>query len=228
MKALVADTSVLIDLERGALLEAGFLLPFQLVVPDLLYERELKEHGGDDLRRRGLMVEELDASGVLRALGYRRKQPALSLPDSFALALAADRGWTLLTGDRALREPGQRGERRLPRGSLAPRPHARGLRCQREQAVRRPGSDLRSPEVQATQVGNEQAPRAFPPLDLQVRSHPPQVRPRPEGRASAVDRRGSGTLTYSRVMSTRTGMALVQARRPFSCSTHAKTQSCIR
>ena len=104
MKALVADTSVLIDLERGALLEAGFLLPFQLVVPDLLYERELKEHGGDDLRRRGLMVEELDASGVLRALGYRRKQPALSLPDSFALALAADRGWTLLTGDRALRE----------------------------------------------------------------------------------------------------------------------------
>ena len=36
MKVLVSDTSVLIDLERGALLDASFLLPFQLAVPDLL------------------------------------------------------------------------------------------------------------------------------------------------------------------------------------------------
>ena len=52
---------------------------------------------------RGLRVEELDSAGVLRALRYRRKQLSLSLPDSFALALAAGNGWTLLTGDRVLR-----------------------------------------------------------------------------------------------------------------------------
>ena len=40
MKALVSDTSILIDLERGSLL--CFRLPFQFAVPDLLYERELK------------------------------------------------------------------------------------------------------------------------------------------------------------------------------------------
>ena len=104
MRVLVSDTSVLIDLERGALLEASFLLPLQLAVPDLLYERELKHHGGEELLGRGLRIEELDGAGVVRALGYRRKKPSLSLPDSFALALAAGNGWTLLTGDRALRE----------------------------------------------------------------------------------------------------------------------------
>ena len=103
MKVLVSDTSVLIDLERGTLLETCFLLPFQFVVPDLLYERELKNHGGDNLLRLGLRIEELDSTGVACALRYRREQPLLSLPDSFALALAARNTWTLLTGDGALR-----------------------------------------------------------------------------------------------------------------------------
>ena len=45
MKVLVSDTSILIDLERGSLLEICFRLPFQFAVPDLLYERELKTTG---------------------------------------------------------------------------------------------------------------------------------------------------------------------------------------
>jgi hypothetical protein len=36
MKVLVSDTSVLVDLERGGLLEAVFKLPVELAVPDLL------------------------------------------------------------------------------------------------------------------------------------------------------------------------------------------------
>ena len=54
MKVLVSDTSVLIDLDRGALVEATFRLPFEFTVPDLLYERELREHGGPDFVRLGL------------------------------------------------------------------------------------------------------------------------------------------------------------------------------
>lgn len=38
MKVQVSDTSVLIDLERGTLLETCFRLPFQFAVPDLLRE----------------------------------------------------------------------------------------------------------------------------------------------------------------------------------------------
>ena len=99
----VSDTSVLIDLARGSLIQAVFGLPFELVVPDLLYERELRRYGGDDLLARGLRVVELEGNGVVRALSYRRRRPALSLVDAFALALAVENDWTLLTGDRDLR-----------------------------------------------------------------------------------------------------------------------------
>ena len=103
MIILVSDTSALVDLERGSLLEAAFHMPFEFTVPDLLYERELKDYGGNRLRTLGLRVAELDGDGVIRALEYRLRQPALSLPDCFALALAA-RGYSiLLTGDRDLR-----------------------------------------------------------------------------------------------------------------------------
>ena len=84
----MSDTSVLIDLDRGALVEPSFRLPFEFTVPDLLYERELKDHGGPDFIRRGLRIEELDGDGVSLALGYRRKRSSLSLLDNFALALA--------------------------------------------------------------------------------------------------------------------------------------------
>ena len=104
MKILVSDTSVLIDLDRGTLVEATFRLPFEFTVPDLLYERELKEHGGPDFVRLGLRVEELDGDRVSLALGYIRKRRSLSLPDSFALALAKTNAWTLLSGDRELRD----------------------------------------------------------------------------------------------------------------------------
>ena len=51
MKVLVLDTSVLIDLDRGSLVEATFRLPFEITVPDLLYERELKDDGEPDFIR---------------------------------------------------------------------------------------------------------------------------------------------------------------------------------
>ena len=82
---------------------AVFRLSFELVVPDLLYERELRPHGGDDSLAHGLRVVELEGNGVARALAYRRRRPTLSLVDAFALALAVQNDWSLLTGDRVLR-----------------------------------------------------------------------------------------------------------------------------
>ena len=108
MKVMVADTSVLIDLERGGLLEKCFNLPYRFTVPDLLYRNELASRRagpgfGEYLVALGLRVEELDGDEVSSAMIYRRKLPTLSLPDSFALALAAIRKWILLTGDGVLR-----------------------------------------------------------------------------------------------------------------------------
>ena len=101
---VVSDTSVLIDLERASLLMPSFRLRFGFAVPDLLYERELKSFGGEDLRKCGLRVEALDSAGVALAIQCRRSRPGLSLPDTFALALAKSHGWTLLTGDSELRQ----------------------------------------------------------------------------------------------------------------------------
>lgn len=104
MNVLVSDTSVLIDLERGSLLETSFALTFRFAVPDLLYRQELALHGGPALVELGLRVEELDPQGVALALGYRQAHRPLSLPDCFALALAKRNAWTLLSGDRHLRQ----------------------------------------------------------------------------------------------------------------------------
>lgn len=100
---LVSDTSVLIDLDRAGVLDAVFTLPMQFAVPDLLYERELRDWEGPALKTKGLQVLVLEAVGVTIAQDYRRREPRLSLPDAFALALAKTGGHTLLAGDGHLR-----------------------------------------------------------------------------------------------------------------------------
>ena len=104
MRILVSDTSVLIDLERGQLLEAAFDLSWEFAVPDLLYKRELRAYNGPHLLKLGLRVESLDGDGVRTALVYQTRAPALSLADSFALALAKINKWTLLAGDGEVRK----------------------------------------------------------------------------------------------------------------------------
>lgn len=103
MAVLVSDTSVIIDLDRGSLLEDLFRLPFEFAVPDLLYRRELQGDLGDRLRALGLRVEELTPAELARATVIGRERKVLSAPDTFAYALAELRQWPLLTGDGGLR-----------------------------------------------------------------------------------------------------------------------------
>jgi predicted nucleic acid-binding protein len=103
MPFLVSDTSVIIDLDRGDLLDAAFQLGDQLVVPDLLFSRELDADFGARLRSLGLVIESLDAGEVTRATRLGRTERRLSVADTFAFALAHGRRWTLLTGDGTLR-----------------------------------------------------------------------------------------------------------------------------
>ena len=102
-RVLVADSSVLIDIERGMLLEAAFSMWYELCVPDLLYHQELADHDGKRLIALGLKVESLDGEAVVQSVAYRRAVPALSRPDCFALSLAVNNGYVLLTGDLQLR-----------------------------------------------------------------------------------------------------------------------------
>lgn len=100
---LVSDTSVLIDLHRGAILQYIFELPFDIGVPDVLFERELKKWDGPPLEPLGLRVLTLDGDGVSLAQSYRAREVRLSLPDAFSLALAKMGGHILLAGDASLR-----------------------------------------------------------------------------------------------------------------------------
>ncbi len=103
MPVLVSDTSVLIDLERCQLIAEVFALAAQIVVPDVLFNRELRDQAGAAYVELGLRVEILTADEVESAQQYQRAQRGLSVPDAFALALARTRGWALLTGDGPLR-----------------------------------------------------------------------------------------------------------------------------
>jgi hypothetical protein len=105
---LVCDTSVLIDLHRGAILGPCFRLPFRIAVPDLLFEREIRTWDGPDVVALGLEVLTLDGVGVALAQACRVDEPRLSLPDVYALALAKTGGHVLLAGDRNLRASGER------------------------------------------------------------------------------------------------------------------------
>lgn len=101
---LVSDTSVLIDLERGSLLQSTFQLPTPLAVPDLLYERELRANNGEFLLSLGLRRLSLNPGGAALAQTYMSRARGLSVPDAFALALAKQGGHVLVCGDRALRD----------------------------------------------------------------------------------------------------------------------------
>lgn len=110
MRVLVADTSVIVDLERGELLPLAFQIEATFAVPDVLFERELRPHSGERLLELGLCIESLDGDGVALAQAYRRERRVLTVADSFALALAKRSGWILLSGDGALRELAKREE----------------------------------------------------------------------------------------------------------------------
>ena len=110
MKVLVSDSSVLIEFSKRELLDKMFGLDFEFAVPDLLFHEELIDLGPysrRDLLGLGLRVESLDPGGVEAAVAYQSERPALSLVDSFALALAIRQGWDLLTEDRLMRRVAQ-------------------------------------------------------------------------------------------------------------------------
>ena len=104
MYVLVSDTSVIIDLARGGLLERIFSLPYEFVVPDVLYKLELENYEGPRLLELGLRIEPLNHQEVEGAIRFRQNQSKLSVPDSFALSLAKSRQWVLLSGDADLRD----------------------------------------------------------------------------------------------------------------------------
>ena len=103
MDVLVSDTSVVIDLERAELIEHIFALPYRFVVPDALYENEIKDYGGARLVELGLEVRSLTGEQITEAQRFRSLERRISIHDSYALSLAKAEAAILLAGDAAMR-----------------------------------------------------------------------------------------------------------------------------
>lgn len=104
MAILVSDTSVLIDLDRGQLLELVFSSGLTFVVPDFLYQNELEDSNGPYLRKLGLGVLASNGNEMSLVQAIKASRGALSLPDCSALVCALREEHILLTGDATLRE----------------------------------------------------------------------------------------------------------------------------
>lgn len=112
MRIIISDTNALIDLRKAALLEALLRLPYEVQVPDLLYEDELLSLSANEkraLRRVGLKVVGLSGERIDRAIQLERAHPALRLYDCVAVALAEGTPrCILLSGDGGLRTLAER------------------------------------------------------------------------------------------------------------------------
>lgn len=100
----VLDLSVLFDLEHGDLHAKCFQLPYRFVMPKLMYDQELADFGGPELLELGLAIESPNDEETELARALRAQHKSLSLPDAYALAMADLRNWTLLSGDRVMRQ----------------------------------------------------------------------------------------------------------------------------
>lgn len=106
MPILVSDANIFIDLESGGVVARAFDLPEEIRVPDILYQDELaRDH--PELFDLGIVLEELDANGILDLIDLAGRYARISRYDSAALALARASGCPLLTGDARLREAAQ-------------------------------------------------------------------------------------------------------------------------
>lgn len=107
MRIVVSDSSCLIDLRKASLLDALVRLPYELLIPNTLFEDELLKFTAAQKRALisgGLQIVDLPGDRVTRAVEVSREIPRLSIHDGFAFALAEQHaGCVLLSGDGALR-----------------------------------------------------------------------------------------------------------------------------
>jgi predicted nucleic acid-binding protein len=107
MRIIVSDSSCLIDLWKASLLDSFLKLPYEVLIPNSLFEDEFIKFTDSQKRAlvlTGLKAVDLPGKSVLRARQVIRDAPRLSTHDGFAFALAEMHpGCILLAGEGALR-----------------------------------------------------------------------------------------------------------------------------
>lgn len=104
-RLLISDSSVLIDMVDGGLVDKMFQLAWQFAVPDILFHDELRDHH-EDLAEKGLQQMAMSPAAIaeVTALQAKYSQTGVSFYDCLGLVLAKQEGCPLLAGDDALRK----------------------------------------------------------------------------------------------------------------------------
>jgi rRNA maturation endonuclease Nob1 len=102
MQLLVSDANIPIDIEHGNLTASMFSMKIVFIVPDVLFEKELKARHSH-LLDLGLKVKSLSEESVDKVIEFAAKYRQPSRIDLFALGLAWQENCPLLTGDKNLR-----------------------------------------------------------------------------------------------------------------------------
>lgn len=107
MRIIISDSCCLIDLRKADLLKAFLSLPYDIAMPNTLYDEELLRFTDQEkqiLLDGGLKLLDLPGVQVGRAIELQTNCPALSIHDCLAFAAAENiPNSILLTGDGRLR-----------------------------------------------------------------------------------------------------------------------------
>lgn len=103
MLCLSSDASVIIDIENSSLTAAMFGLPYEFIIPDVVFSEELEEKH-NHLKNLGLTIKSMPAELMHEASILYQKHSGLSFNDALVLILAKNENCYLLTGDRLLRK----------------------------------------------------------------------------------------------------------------------------
>ena len=107
MRIVVSDGGCLINLRKASLLDAFLKLPYEILIPNTLFEDELLKFTSAQkkaLIRGGIKVVDLSGECVLRAREVLRSSPQLSVHHGLAFVLAQTHArCILLTADGSLR-----------------------------------------------------------------------------------------------------------------------------
>lgn len=104
---IINDTNIWIDLKAINLIESVFHLPYDIGVPDILYDDELKDMDGELLQANGIKILEMTEDEIMNTVFRSRQTKKVSFNDLTTLVLAKSRGHILVTGDKNLRSIAQ-------------------------------------------------------------------------------------------------------------------------
>lgn len=112
MRVVISDSSVLIDLAKTRLIESTLALPYEFVIPDVIFADELidlRHYKKEQLLELGFKIGSLKGEEVETAFEYGVRYKPLTANDCFALVLSETISEAiLLTGDGDLRKAAQR------------------------------------------------------------------------------------------------------------------------